>query len=308
VTGGSGFIGAAIARSLLMQGHKVRVLDNNSRGRVSRISDIYKDIEFLEGDIRSEFQVSQALKGTDAVVHLAYINGTENFYLNPREVLEVGIEGMQNLVTGINANDISEFYLASTSEVYQKPRIFPTPEDIQLVVPDPFNPRYSYGLGKILQEFMTIHFLPKVEKRIIFRPHNIYGIDMGWQHVIPELFQKISACDQDGIFLKGDGTQLRSFCHIDDFVQGFNLLLSSKFSGTEVVNVGSPIETSILDLATLIAMTLGRDVIFHKGPLPSGETDRRVPDLSKLVAAGYSPKVSLGEGIANYREWFCKVK
>jgi dTDP-glucose 4,6-dehydratase/UDP-glucose 4-epimerase len=55
-------------------------------------------------------------------------------------------------------------------------------------------------------------------------------------------------------------------------------------------------------------MTLGRDVIFHKGPLPSGETDRRVPDLSKLVAAGYSPKVSLGEGIANYREWFCKVK
>ena len=303
VTGGSGFIGSSITRFLVESGYTVRVLDNNSRGRISRLSDIENEFEFCVGDIRDENLVYKSLLDIDSVVHLAYINGTASFYSQPEEVLDVGIRGMQNIINGIKNSSVSELYLASSSEVYQKPSVFPTPESVPLVVPDVFNPRYSYGLGKIVQEFMAIHSTPNLSKKVIFRPHNVYGPDMGTLHVVPELFLKIADSDSNVVTLKGDGTQRRSMCEIQDFIHGFSLLLSSE-EVPQIVNIGTKFEMTILELASEIALQLGVKKNFLSGLTPSGETDRRLPDISKLEKLGYKPSVSIHEGIAKYCAWF----
>src|SRR3989338_458400 len=188
VTGGTGFIGSALVRRLVQKGHHVRVLDNDIRGASSRLSDIKGKIELIKADIRDPRQVSDACKGVDSIIHLAFINGTEYFYTKPELVLEVGVKGMMNVIDASLEHGIKELVLASSSEVYQTPPKIPTDETAPLVVPDPLNPRYSYGSGKIISEMLAINYGRKhFERVVIFRPHNVYGPDMGWEHVIPQL-------------------------------------------------------------------------------------------------------------------------
>ena len=255
ITGGSGFIGSALTRLMLEKGYLVRIIDDNSRGNFRRLSDVMDSIDVRIGDIRDKSLVQSALKGADLVIHLAYINGTVNFYDRPREVLDVGILGIQNILAGMELHGVSDLYLASSSEVYQNPGVFPTPEDVPLIVPDPFNPRYSYGLGKIVQEFLSIHSGTFLKNLAIFRPHNIYGPDMGFQHVIPEICANIFLEKNTAATLKGDGLQTRSFCHISDFVDGFELILDSKH-GRELFNIGTREEITISYLAEVKSILL----------------------------------------------------
>jgi nucleoside-diphosphate-sugar epimerase len=260
-------------------------------------------LDIREGDIRNAELVSKSMIGVDVVVHLAYINGTINFYERPREVLDVAIIGIQNVLEAMKVNNVPELFLASSSEVYQYPNIFPTPETVPLVVPDPFNSRYSYGLGKIVQEFMSIHADTFLKRLAIFRPHNVYGPDMGFQHVVPELCSKIMAEKSNKVVLKGDGSQSRSFCHISDFVQGFDLLLGAEFE-RETFNLGTREEVTISHLAGVIASSLGRQIEFSTSTAPTGETNRRLPDISKLESLGFSQSMELQAGIRDYCEWF----
>ena len=303
ITGGTGFIGSALTRLLLERGFNVRVLDDNSRGNFRRLTDVMDSLDIREGDIRNEDLVSKSLLGVDVVVHLAYINGTINFYERPREVLDVAIVGMQNVLEAMKVNDVPELYLASSSEVYQHPDAFPTPEAVPLVVPDPFNPRYSYGLGKIVQEFMSIHADTFLKRLAIFRPHNIYGPDMGFQHVIPELCAKIVAEKSNKVVLKGDGSQSRSFCHISDFVQGFGLLLNTEIE-RQTFNLGTREEVTISHLAGVIASSLGRQIEFSTSEAPTGETNRRIQDISKIERLGFSQSVKLEAGVRDYCNWY----
>ena len=303
VTGGTGFIGSALTRLLLERGFNVRVLDDNSRGNYRRLTDVMDSLDIREGDIRNADLVSKSLLGVDVVVHLAYINGTINFYERPREVLDVAIVGMQNVLEAMKVHNVPELYLASSSEVYQYPDVFPTPEAVPLVVPDPFNPRYSYGLGKIVQEFMSTHADTFLKRLAIFRPHNIYGPDMGFQHVIPELCAKIVAEKSNKVELKGDGSQSRSFCHISDFVQGFGLLLNADIE-RETFNLGTREEVTISHLAGVIASSLGRQIEFSTSLAPTGETNRRVPDISKIESLGFSQSVKLEAGVREYCKWY----
>lgn len=303
ITGGTGFIGSALTRLLLERGFNVRVLDDNSRGNFRRLTDVMGSLDIREGDIRNADLVSKSLLGVDVVVHLAYINGTINFYERPREVLDVAIVGMQNVLEAMKVNNVPELYLASSSEVYQYPAVFPTPEAVPLVVPDPFNPRYSYGLGKIVQEFMSIHADTFLKRLAVFRPHNIYGSDMGFQHVIPELCAKIVAEKSNKVVLKGDGSQSRSFCHISDFVQGFGLLLNANIE-RETFNLGTREEVTISHLAGVIASSLGRQIEFSTSIAPSGETNRRVPDISKIESLGFSQSIKLEAGVGDYCNWY----
>jgi nucleoside-diphosphate-sugar epimerase len=188
VTGGTGFIGSALVLRLLERGHSVRVLDNNSRGAERRLGKFVGDVELMIGDIRSADLVERAADGVDAVHHLAFVNGTENFYKHPELVLEVGAKGMINVVDACIKHDVRELILASSSEVYQSPPRVPTDESVPLIVPDLMNPRYSYGGGKLFSELYAINVAARrLDRVVIFRPHNVYGPDMGWEHVIPQL-------------------------------------------------------------------------------------------------------------------------
>ena len=193
VTGGTGFIGSNISELLVKKNYKVKIFDNNYRGSIAKIKKIKKKIKFIKGDIRNKDLLNKSLRNTDAVIHLAYINGTKNFYDEPVKVLDIAVKGIINVLDGCIKNNVKELYLASSSEVYQTPNKIPTSEKEPLKIPDVYNPRFSYGGGKILTELMGINYGRKFfNKLIIFRPHNVYGPNMGYDHVIPEFIQRIA--------------------------------------------------------------------------------------------------------------------
>ena len=121
VTGGTGFIGSNISNLLIKKNYNVKIFDNNFRGSLSRIKDFKKKIKFIKGDIRNKELLNRATRNTDAVVHLAYVNGTKYFYSKPILVLDIAIKGILNIVDACIKNKVKELYLASSSEVYQTP-------------------------------------------------------------------------------------------------------------------------------------------------------------------------------------------
>ena len=301
VTGGAGFIGSHIVRYFYENGFNVRVFDDFSRGGESRLNDLASRIEIIEGDIRNRQEVIHAAKGIDTVVHLAFVNGTENFYKFPNLVLDVAIEGLLSVRDAITTNGIPDLMMASSSEVYQVPKIFPTPEEIEFSVPSIDNPRFSYGLGKIIQEFYLYHSTLNLKNLTIFRPHNIYDYDMGHLHVIPELFNKAINAKQTGnkLEIQGDGSQTRSFCHISDFISAFDLIFLNR-SGKQIFNIGTSEEVSIGYLAQEIARICDIDFDLKHTLLPAGGTNRRIPDITKIENFGFRQNIKLQQGLTMY--------
>lgn len=310
VTGGSGFIGAFLVKRLVAEGNDVCVIDNMLRGDHSRLSGVAGDIEFVNADIRDESAVRTALKNATLVYHLAAINGTENFYKKPELVLDVGIRGMISVVNGCKAVDVPELVVASTAEVYQEPGIYPTPEDVPLKLPNATNPRYSYGASKIASELIAMNYgREHFQKLQIFRPHNVYGPNMGWKHVIPQFIVKIAdKLNQDSrsriqFPIQGKGQETRAFCFVDDVIDG--LMLMQKYGGhRETYNIGNDKEVTILKLIETLAQVLGVELEPLCGPPTEGNTPRRCPDISKLRALHYKPKVSLYDGLRSTAQWY----
>ncbi len=310
VTGGSGFIGSGLVTALVRAGHSVRVLDDNSRGSPRRLKAVEMDIEFVAGDVRDADTVSKAAQGMDEVHHLAFVNGTEFFYTMPEFVLDVGVRGMLNVIDACRKHGIGTLLVASSSEVYQSPPQIPTAEDVALIVPDPLNPRYSYGAGKLISEMMAINFGRKFFERVlIFRPHNVYGPDMGWEHVIPQFALRLKAladAQPQGVLrfaIQGSGEETRSFCYIDDLVAGV-IIVREKGEHLGIYHVGTTEEVAIADLARRVAAAAGRKIELVKGPPAAGGTPRRCPDISKLEKLGYKPRVPLDEGLKITLDWY----
>ena len=311
VTGGSGFIGSALVRKLLSEGHSVRVFDNNSRGNLRRLDDVINDIEFFTGDIRELDQVKKACKGIDSVCHLAFVNGTRFFYELPELVLEVGVKGMMNILDSCISNNVEELILASSSEVYQSPMEVPTSENVPLVIPDLHNPRYSYGGGKIISELLAINYGRKnFEKVVIFRPHNVYGPDMGWEHVIPEFFlkmQSLATTNKETVDfpIQGSGSETRAFIFIDDFVDGLMRVIE-KGEHLGVYHIGTSHEIKLSQLADEIAKLFNISINLMPGKLSPGGTLRRCPDISKLKQLGFNPSTPLITGLEISKDWYLK--
>jgi nucleoside-diphosphate-sugar epimerase len=310
VTGGSGFIGSGLVKALVKAGHNVRVLDDNSRGSPRRLAEIANDIEFIAGDIRNAAVVDKAAQDVDEVHHLAFVNGTEFFYSQPDLVLDVGVRGMVNIIDICRKQGIGTLVLASSSEVYQTPPKIPTDESAPLTIPDPLNPRYSYGGGKLISELMAINFGRKYFDRVlIFRPHNVYGPDMGWEHVIPQFALRLDAATKKqrsgklSFEIQGTGKETRSFCFIDDLVAGV-MLMREKGEHLGIYHVGSTEEVTIAELARRIAVVAGREIELVPGKPAPGGTTRRCPDISKLARLGYKPRVPLSDGLMPTLAWY----
>ena len=310
VTGGSGFIGSALVKALLRAGETVRVFDDNSRGALRRLQEVEHAIEFVSGDIRDAAAVDAAMRGIDEVHHLAFVNGTATFYSAPDLVLDVGVKGIVNVIDACRRQRVARLVLASSSEVYQSPPQVPTDERVPLVVPDPLNPRLSYGAGKIISEMMVInHGRKHFERVLIFRPHNVYGPDMGFDHVIPQFAVRLKraiAEHANGALpfpIQGSGAETRSFCHVDDLVAGV-LVMRAKGEHLGIYHIGTTEEVSIADLARRMARIAGREIVLAPSAVLAGSTPRRCPDISKLAALGYRPRVALDQGLPPTLEWY----
>ena len=311
VTGGSGFLGSALVKKLLREGWQVRVLDNNSRGHARRLEDVMDDIDFIVGDVRDYAVVENACEGVDVVAHLAYINGTEFFYSMPERILEVGIKGALNTIDACLAHQIDRYWVLSSSEVYQRAERVPTDESAPLIVPDVLNPRYSYGGGKIATELLAVNYGRKAFRQLaVVRPHNVYGGDMGFEHVLPQLIMRAAHLDRKtpkgqtiDFPIRGSGEQTRAFVYVDDFTEGCYKAFTQA-EKCSFFHIGTMDEVKIKDIVSIVLEVFGRKGNIVPSESPSGETDRRCPDIGRVQALGYKPKTNLKEGIEKMAKWY----
>jgi len=305
-----GFLGSALSRALVRSGRQVRVFDDGFRGSEERLGDVKGDVEIVRGDVRDAAAVARAVAGVDAVCHLAFINGTRYFYEMPTRVLEVGVKGMMNVLDACLASGVGELYVASSSEVYHTAPVVPTPENVPLTIPDPLNPRYSYAGGKILSELLTINYGREHFRRaVLFRPHNVYGPQMGWEHVIPELVVRMRALAREhpqGAIpfpIQGTGAETRAFLFVDDFAAGLlRLIEGAEHLG--IYHIGTTEEVAIADVARAVGGYFQREIAIVPGALREGGTPRRCPDISKLAALGFAPRVPFAEGLEITARWY----
>lgn len=306
VTGGCGFLGSALVRSLVAAGHRVRALDNMLRGYPRRLIGV--DVGIVPGDIRVLEEVLTATRGMDCVVHLAGVNGTRHFYERPYEVMEIATQGMLNIIRACEMHKVKELLVASSSEVYQTPPVIPTPEDVPLSIPDPHNPRYSYAAGKILTEMLALHSTC-FDRVVVFRPHNVFGPDAGFDHVIPEFICRLlKIADGVGTYdfpIQGSGIETRSFCYIEDAVSGIMTLLE-KGRHREIYNIGTVDQRSVRELLAVMAgeIPIRGKINIVPDQLRHGSTRDRRPDVSKLRNLGWRPQVNLCDGLKKTIDWY----
>lgn len=310
VTGGAGFIGSHLCDRLIAEGHQIVVVDNLITGDLANLSHLMDrgDFEFIEHDVSKSISVVGEI---GAVLHLASPaspNPTSPFGYPqlPIQTLKVGGLGTHNALGLARANQ-ARFLLASTSEIYGDPQEHPQQESYWGHV-DPIGPRSVYDEAKRYAEAMTMayHRYHELDTRIV-RIFNTYGprmrLDDG--RVVPNFITQ--ALEGRPLTVYGQGTQTRSFCYIDDLVEGIYRLLMADYS--EPVNLGNPTEMTIRELAELVIELSASEAGIVTLPERRDESDpdRRRPDISRArKVLDWAPAVDLRSGlertIADFRE------
>jgi|3_EtaG_2_1085321.scaffolds.fasta_scaffold09574_4 nucleoside-diphosphate-sugar epimerase len=309
ITGGSGFIGAYLADYALENSNIVHICDNNLRGVKDAFIDglISRGSKFIKCDLTKMDEIIKLDKDYDIIFHLAAINGTENFYTIPYDVMRVNILSTMNLLEYFKGCQ-TKFVYSSSSETYSctfkfRKDLIPTPETVELCIDDIFNPRYSYGGSKITGELLVANFSHQHDLEFqIIRYNNIYGPRMGFKHVIPQ-FIKRAYFKEDPFNIYG-ATQTRSFCYVSDAVRAsMNLALSDKKG---VFNIGNDKEEMpIMNLAEKVVKYFNYNPKFDIKQPPEGSVQRRCPDLTLLrEATGFSPKYNIDEGLKKTISWY----
>jgi len=303
VTGGTGFVGSNLILQLIDEKNEIISFDNNSRNSFSNQKLIENNVKLIKGDITNLEDLKKIPKDIDIVYHLAAVNGTKYFYEIPEKVLEINVKGVFNLMECIKSTNCKRIFFTSSSEVYGFPSIFPTPENSILSIPDPTNPRFSYSSSKIVGETIIINYAKSIGiDYTIARLHNAYGPKMGFEHVIPEFIRKV--VKKEKFLVNGDGTESRSFCYISDIIEEIKLITNQSNGKNEIFNIGNPVETSINELILELEKIYGNKIspVYIKFKNPG--TKRRVPDISKIKKLGYTPKISLSNGLQKTYEWY----
>ncbi|MBI3286746.1 MAG: SDR family oxidoreductase [Chloroflexi bacterium] len=303
VTGGAGFIGSHLCDRLLQEGHQVIAVDNLITGARANLEHLSSrtDLSFIAHDVTQYIHVDGPL---DAVLHFASPASPVDYLRVPIQTLKVGALGTHNAL-GLAKAKGARFMLASTSEVYGDPQVHPQPESYWGHV-NPIGPRGVYDEAKRFAEALTMayHRVHAVDTRIA-RIFNTYGprmrLDDG--RVVPNFIGQ--ALRREPLTVYGDGEQTRSFCYIDDLIEGIYRLLHSHETGP--VNLGNPSEMRILELAHLIVRLTGNPagIVMQSEKRIEGDPRTRQPDIRKAQRVlGWEPQVGLEEGIQRTSAWF----
>ena len=282
VTGGAGFLGSHLCERLIRDGHEVVCLDDFSTGQRKNIADL--QIRVVSCDIRIRACL-EVLGSFDEIYHLACPASPPDYQADLVRTIETNVSGTLNVLsTAARAKVV----FASTSEVYGDPERHPQSEDYWGNV-NPVGPRACYVEGKRVAETLCTHYGAKIAR--IF---NTFGPGMQEGRVIPNFIAQAKRSDPLTVY--GDGTQTRSFCYVDDLVDGLVKLMASDVQ--RPVNFGNPHEVQIANLAFLVKEMTGSSSPLEFRPLPQDDPKRRCPDISKAERElGWHPRVSLSEGL-----------
>ncbi|MGI9080045.1 MAG: UDP-glucuronic acid decarboxylase family protein [Acidimicrobiales bacterium] len=301
VTGGAGFLGSHLCRSLLAAGDEVVAIDNLVTGSIDNVAALFGDpaFTFLHHDVSNFVHVSGHV---DAVLHFASPASPIDFERIPIQILKVGSRGTQNAL-GLAKDKGARFLLASTSEVYGDPLVHPQPETYWGNV-NPIGPRGVYDEAKRFAEAMAMayHHHHGVEVRIV-RIFNTYGTRMRPDDGRAVSNFLVQALAGEPLTVYGDGSQTRSFCYVDDEVRGILALLDSDHQGP--MNIDNPHEFTIRHLAEQVLALTGSSSELTMLPLPVDDPAQRRPDITLArQVLGWEPQITLAEGLARTADWF----
>jgi nucleoside-diphosphate-sugar epimerase len=304
VSGGAGFLGSHVCERLLARGDEVVALDNLITGFRSNVAS-YADhpgFTLIQHDVCDPITVDGRV---DSVLHLASPASPKDFAVLPLEILAVGSSGTRNLLELARANG-ARFLMTSTSEVYGDPLVHPQPESYRGNV-STTGPRSCYDESKRFAEALTMayHRHAGVDVRIV-RVFNTYGPRMkpGDGRVVSNFLAQ--ALTGAPVTIYGDGSQTRSFCYVDDEVDGILAVLDGDMTGP--VNIGNPDEFTVAELARLVIELTGSSSAIVHEPLPVDDPARRQPDITLArEQLGWDPKVELREGVARTADWMRSV-
>lgn len=300
-TGGAGFLGSHLCERLLSEGWDVVCLDSLLTSSAENLSNAISNdrFRFERYDVTNYLYVDGPV---DWVLHFASPASPKDYLEHPIHTLKVGALGTSRAL-GLAESKRAGFMLASTSEVYGDPKVHPQPEDYWGNV-NPVGQRAVYDEAKRYAEAIATTYHRTYGTPVkIARIFNTYGPRMRREdgRAVPAFIDQ--ALRSQPLTVHGDGSQIRSFCYVDDLIEGIWLLLISDFVGVPV-NLGNPEEVKILDLARTIAALAGSrsEVNFTERPIDDPEV--RCPDVSRAISVlGWAPRVSLHEGLQRTIEW-----
>lgn len=301
VTGGAGFLGSHLCDRMLAEGYKVIAMDNLITGSLENIEHLIgkEDFEFYHSDVSKFVHIPGEL---DFIFHFASPASPIDYLKMPIQTLKVGSLGTHNLL-GLAKDKKARIMVASTSEVYGDPLVHPQNEDYWGNV-NPIGPRGVYDEAKRFQEAITMayHTYHGLETRMV-RIFNTYGPRMRLNdgRALPAFVGQ--ALRGEDITVFGDGSQTRSFCYVDDLIEGIYRLMMSDYAYP--VNIGNPDEITIKEFAEEIIRLTGTDQKIVYKPLPKDDPKQRKPDITRAKEIlGWTPKFSRAEGLKPTLEYF----
>ena len=316
VTGGSGFIGSHLCDALLLKGYAVTAVDNFLTGRRTNVTDALKNPNFrlVEWDVCSPIPESslELLKthGLHGIFHFACPASPVDFSRIPFEILAVDSIGTMNTVDLAMKYD-ARYLIASTSEIYGDPLVHPQNEsyfgNVNTVGPRScYDEAKRFGEAYVSTAIRGVSDGPKKRKPLngaIVRIFNTYGPRMRPDdgRIVPELCMQ--ALHGKPLTIHGDGKQTRSFCYVSDLVNGIVRLFESDIK--DPVNIGNPVERSVLDFAEMVQKLAGSKLPIQKTPAREDDPKRRCPDITRAkTLLGWSPRVDLEEGLKASMDYF----
>tara|TARA_B100000315_G_C14560633_1_gene580383 strand:+ start:90 stop:1049 length:960 start_codon:yes stop_codon:yes gene_type:complete len=309
ITGGAGFIGTALCKKLV-KNNKITVFDNLTRNSMKHTNlEKNKNIRFIIGDIRNINQIKEASKGMNIILHLAAIAGVSEYYSNPKRVIDVNYNGTSNLLNVIQGDKNIELFLdMSTSEIYGTNAHFVSEVDSPSSFP-PNDMRSVYAKSKNLAEQLAFCYAQEYNLPVIsVRPFNIYGPGQIGEGAISNMIQ--NAINNDDLFVTGDGSAVRAWCYIDDFIKAIIRLIDIRNDiKSEAYNIGnsSEVQTTLNLAKIIIRITKSQSKIKFVDHIGT-EIPIRIPDTSKIVKTiNFKPNVDLEMGIANTADWWIKL-
>ena len=299
ITGGAGFLGSHLCDRLMDAGEEVICLDNYFTGRKSNISHWigHPSFELIRHDVTEPIQLE-----VDRIWHLACPASPVHYQFNPIKTAKTSFLGTYNML-GLARRVGARLLLASTSEVYGDPEVHPQPETYRGSV-NTIGIRSCYDEGKRIAETLCFDYkrMHDVEVRVM-RIFNTYGPRM-----LPDDGRVVSnfivqALRGESLTLYGDGQQTRSFCYVDDLIEGMIRLMNSDETGP--VNIGNPTEFTIRQLAEIVRQKINPELKFIREDLPQDDPTQRKPVIDLAMSSlGWQPKIALKEGLDSTIEWF----